>query len=62
VKTQRRQVASRLVVALAHQAAVPRVRALLDPGFQYVIFIVLPFDSESLKLLAERMLPATPAS
>ena len=38
--------------------AVPRVRAMLDAGFQYVIFIVFPFDTESLHLLAERVLPA----
>lgn len=40
------------------EEAVPRVQALLDAGFQYVIFIVLPFDTESLQLLAERVLPA----
>lgn len=40
------------------EEAVPRVQALLDAGFQYVIFIVLPFDTESLHLLAERVLPA----
>jgi alkanesulfonate monooxygenase SsuD/methylene tetrahydromethanopterin reductase-like flavin-dependent oxidoreductase (luciferase family) len=40
------------------EEAVPRVQALLDAGFQYVIFIVLPFDMESLQLLAERVLPA----
>ncbi len=41
--------------------AVPRVRALLEAGFQYVIFIVLPFDTESLHLLAERVIPAVVA-
>lgn len=40
------------------EEAVPRVRALLEVGFQYVIFIVLPFDAESLQLLAERVIPA----
>lgn len=44
------------------EEAVPRVRAMLDAGFQYVIFIVLPFDTESLRLLAERVLPAAIAS
>jgi alkanesulfonate monooxygenase SsuD/methylene tetrahydromethanopterin reductase-like flavin-dependent oxidoreductase (luciferase family) len=40
------------------EEAVARVRLMLDAGFQYVIFIVLPFDTESLRLLAERVLPA----
>ena len=39
----------------------PRVQALLAAGFQYVIFIVLPFDTESLQLLARRVLPAVTA-
>jgi alkanesulfonate monooxygenase SsuD/methylene tetrahydromethanopterin reductase-like flavin-dependent oxidoreductase (luciferase family) len=38
--------------------AVPRVRALAEAGFQYVIFIMLPFDTESLRLLAQQVLPA----
>ena len=38
--------------------AVPRVRAMLDAGFQYVIFVVFPFDTETPCLLAERVLPA----
>jgi hypothetical protein len=41
--------------------AVPRVRALMEAGFQYVIFIVLPFDTESLQLLAQQVLPAVTA-
>ncbi len=44
------------------EEAVPRVRAMLGAGFQYVIFIVLPFDKESLQLLAERVLPAAIAT
>ena len=43
------------------EEAVPRVRAMLEAGFQYVIFIVLPFDAESLRLLAERVIPAVVA-
>lgn len=43
------------------EEAVPRVRVLLEAGFQYVIFIVLPFDGESLRLLAERVVPAVNA-
>lgn len=40
------------------EEAVPRLQAMLDAGFQYLIFIVLPFDTETLHLLAERVLPA----
>jgi alkanesulfonate monooxygenase SsuD/methylene tetrahydromethanopterin reductase-like flavin-dependent oxidoreductase (luciferase family) len=40
------------------EEAVPRVRAMLDAGFQYVIFVVFPFDTETPCLLAERVLPA----
>lgn len=40
------------------EEAVPRVQALLDAGFQYLIFIVMPFDTETLRLLAERVIPA----
>ena len=40
------------------EEAVPRVRTMLDAGFHYVIFVVFPFDSETLCLLAERVLPA----
>ena len=43
------------------EEAVPRVRALLEAGFQYVIFFVWPFDAESLQLLAQRVLPAVNA-
>ena len=38
--------------------AIQRVQATLDAGFQYVIFIVFPFDPETLRLLAERVIPA----
>ncbi len=38
--------------------AVPRVREMLASGFQYVIFIVMPGDEETLRLLAEQVLPA----
>ncbi|WP_410968532.1 hypothetical protein, partial [Salmonella sp. SAL4443] len=41
--------------------ALPRVQALLSAGFQYIIFIVLPFDTESLQLLADRVIPALAA-
>jgi alkanesulfonate monooxygenase SsuD/methylene tetrahydromethanopterin reductase-like flavin-dependent oxidoreductase (luciferase family) len=40
------------------QEVVPRVRALLTAGFQYIVFIVLSFDLESLNLLAQQVLPA----
>lgn len=40
------------------EEAVPRVRTMLDAGFQYVIFVVFPFDTETPCLLAERVLPA----
>lgn len=40
------------------EETVPRVRLMLETGFRYVIFIVLPFDAESLHLLAKRVLPA----
>ncbi len=38
--------------------ALPRVRAMLGVGMRYVIFIVMPGDEETLRLLAERVLPA----
>ena len=38
--------------------ALPRVRAMLEAGMRYVIFIVMPGDEETLRLLAERVLPA----
>jgi hypothetical protein len=31
---------------------------MLDAGFQYVIFVVIPFDTETPCLLADRVLPA----
>jgi alkanesulfonate monooxygenase SsuD/methylene tetrahydromethanopterin reductase-like flavin-dependent oxidoreductase (luciferase family) len=40
------------------EEAVPRVRTMLDAGFQYVIFVVFPFDTETPCLLADRVLPA----
>ena len=48
----------RLPVVGTPEEAVPRVSALLDAGFQYVIFVVFPFDFETPRLLAERVLPA----
>jgi alkanesulfonate monooxygenase SsuD/methylene tetrahydromethanopterin reductase-like flavin-dependent oxidoreductase (luciferase family) len=48
----------RLPIVGTPEAAVPRVREMLDAGFQYVIFIVMPFDQETLRLLAERVIPA----
>ncbi|MGI8475617.1 MAG: LLM class flavin-dependent oxidoreductase [Thermomicrobiales bacterium] len=38
--------------------ALARVRAMLGAGMRYVIFIVMPGDEETLRLLAERVLPA----
>jgi 2-methylisocitrate lyase-like PEP mutase family enzyme len=38
--------------------ALARVRALLEAGMRYVIFIVMPGDEETVRLLAERVLPA----
>ena len=40
------------------EAALPRVRAMLEAGMRYVIFIVMPGDEETLRLLAEQVLPA----
>lgn len=37
--------------------AVSRVRAMIKAGFRYVIFIVIPGDEESLRLLAESVIP-----
>ena len=38
--------------------ALPRVRAMVDAGIRYVIFIVMPGDEETLQVLAEQVLPA----
>jgi alkanesulfonate monooxygenase SsuD/methylene tetrahydromethanopterin reductase-like flavin-dependent oxidoreductase (luciferase family) len=51
----------RIPVVGTPEDAVPRVRELLAAGFQYVIFFVLPSDTESLQLLAQRVLPAAVA-
>lgn len=48
----------RIPVIGTPEDAVPRAQALLDAGFQYIIFVVMGFDLESLQLLAERVLPA----
>jgi alkanesulfonate monooxygenase SsuD/methylene tetrahydromethanopterin reductase-like flavin-dependent oxidoreductase (luciferase family) len=40
------------------EEAVPRVRALVEAGFQYVFCIILTFDMETLRLAAERVIPA----
>jgi alkanesulfonate monooxygenase SsuD/methylene tetrahydromethanopterin reductase-like flavin-dependent oxidoreductase (luciferase family) len=40
------------------EEAMRRVRAVLDAGMRYVIFVVFPFDTETPRLLAERVLPA----
>ena len=37
---------------------VRQVRAMLVAGMRYVIFVVMPGDEETLRLLAERVLPA----
>jgi alkanesulfonate monooxygenase SsuD/methylene tetrahydromethanopterin reductase-like flavin-dependent oxidoreductase (luciferase family) len=52
----------RLPVVGTPEEAVPRIRALLDVGFRYVIFVVFPFDAETPRLLAERVLPAVLAA
>ena len=51
----------RLPVVGTPEEAAPRVRAMLDAGFRYVIFVVFPFDAETPHLLAERVLPAAVA-
>lgn len=38
--------------------AVPRLQSMVDAGFRYVIFIVRPGDEETLRLLAEAVIPA----
>ncbi|MBA2468920.1 MAG: LLM class flavin-dependent oxidoreductase [Chloroflexia bacterium] len=38
-------------------AALQRVRTMLEAGFRYVIFIVMPGDEEAVRLLAEHVLP-----
>ncbi|MGI9145658.1 MAG: hypothetical protein ACR2IK_03775 [Chloroflexota bacterium] len=40
------------------EEAVLRVRSLIEAGFQYVFFIILPFDRETLQLTGERVIPA----
>lgn len=45
------------VVGTAEDALL-RVRAMLEAGIRYVIFIVMPGDEATLRLLAERVLPA----
>jgi alkanesulfonate monooxygenase SsuD/methylene tetrahydromethanopterin reductase-like flavin-dependent oxidoreductase (luciferase family) len=65
LETKRQQVApvlrflERLPIVGTPEQVVPRVRALLDAGFQYVFFHV--FDLESLQLLAEQVIPALSA-
>jgi alkanesulfonate monooxygenase SsuD/methylene tetrahydromethanopterin reductase-like flavin-dependent oxidoreductase (luciferase family) len=48
----------RIPVVGTPEQAVARVRSLVDAGFQYVFFIVLPFDAETLRLAVERVIPA----
>jgi alkanesulfonate monooxygenase SsuD/methylene tetrahydromethanopterin reductase-like flavin-dependent oxidoreductase (luciferase family) len=38
--------------------AARRVQALVETGFQYVIFLVFAFDQETLRLVAEQVVPA----
>jgi alkanesulfonate monooxygenase SsuD/methylene tetrahydromethanopterin reductase-like flavin-dependent oxidoreductase (luciferase family) len=52
----------RLPIVGTPEEAAPRVRAMLDAGFHYVIFVVFPFDSETPRLLAERVIPAVLAA
>lgn len=40
------------------EEAVPRVRALVEAGFQYIFCIIMSFDRETLQLTAERVIPA----
>ena len=41
--------------------ALRRVREMVETGFRYVIFAVFPSDAETLRLLAERVVPAVDA-
>jgi alkanesulfonate monooxygenase SsuD/methylene tetrahydromethanopterin reductase-like flavin-dependent oxidoreductase (luciferase family) len=50
----------RLPIIGTPEQAAARVRAMIDTGFQYVIFIVL--DRESLELAAEQVIPAVVAT
>lgn len=47
-----------LVVSGPAEAALARVQALVDAGTRYLIFLVFPFDDETLELLARRVIPA----
>ncbi len=47
-----------LPIVGAPEEAATRVRALVEAGFQYVAFIIMPFDRETLQLAAERVIPA----
>jgi alkanesulfonate monooxygenase SsuD/methylene tetrahydromethanopterin reductase-like flavin-dependent oxidoreductase (luciferase family) len=48
-----------MLVSGTPEEVVPRVQALVDAGFQYVNFLTIPpFDTESVQLLAERVIPA----
>jgi alkanesulfonate monooxygenase SsuD/methylene tetrahydromethanopterin reductase-like flavin-dependent oxidoreductase (luciferase family) len=52
--------AERLPVVGTPESAVPRVQELLESDFQYVIFVV--FDEETLRMLAESVVPAVLAA
>ncbi|MDQ3656816.1 MAG: LLM class flavin-dependent oxidoreductase [Chloroflexota bacterium] len=42
--------------------AVQRVQTMIEAGFRYVIFIVMPGDEETVRLLAEHVLPVATAA
>jgi alkanesulfonate monooxygenase SsuD/methylene tetrahydromethanopterin reductase-like flavin-dependent oxidoreductase (luciferase family) len=37
--------------------AVARVQTMIDAGFRYVIFIIMPGDEETVRLLAKQVIP-----
>ena len=37
--------------------ALQRVQAMIAAGFRYVIFIIMPGDEETVRLVAEQVLP-----
>ncbi len=47
---------------LAPEDALQQIRAMLASGIQYVIFVVIPGDEETLRILAERVLPHATAT
>jgi alkanesulfonate monooxygenase SsuD/methylene tetrahydromethanopterin reductase-like flavin-dependent oxidoreductase (luciferase family) len=39
------------------QDAVSRVQTMIDAGFRYVIFIIMPGHEETVRLVAEQVIP-----